>query len=87
MAFCNPFIRPNLHVCLCVRENIKNREIIGMKRVCLRFPFLASFKLSLLQNKSQAAAVPLDFPLSSQSVGGLGVMVVIRQGVVGKGGE
>lgn len=70
MAFCNPFIRPNLHGCLCVRENIKNREIIGMKRVCLRFPFLASFKLSLLQNKSQAAAVPLDFSLSSQSVGG-----------------
>lgn len=55
MKFCKPFIRPNLHVCLCERENTKNGEIIGMKKVLLRFPFLASFKLSLLQKKSQGS--------------------------------
>lgn len=47
-------------ICMFDRENTKNGEIIGMKKVLLRFPFLASFKLSLLQKKSQAATVPSD---------------------------
>lgn len=42
--FGKPFIRPNPHVCLNVRENAKNREIVDMEKSALKIFFSCQFQ-------------------------------------------